>query len=75
MKPKYPVLGALSLAACLTTGLLSSASAAPPMSKPAAMPGELTLLTPVHSRRYHHCHRYCTWRYGRRVCRTVCHRW
>jgi hypothetical protein len=72
------VIALASSSPCLLTRRANSdavgtAQAAP--IGPAAVAGQNAgpLATPVHCRRYRHCHRRCWWRNGRRQCRSFYH--
>ncbi len=76
MKRRLAVgLGALALLVGATFVGVGSSQAA--TLSPGLTPLQLehqSLATPVHCRRYYHCHRYCRWtRWGKR-CWRRCHR-
>lgn len=67
-------VGALVVATGLAMSTVGTAQAAPFNPVAVASQNGGSLATPVHCRRYRHCHRRCWWRNGRRHCRSFCHR-
>ena len=67
-------VGGLVIAMGLAMSSVGTAQAAPIGPAAVASQNAGSLATPVHCRRYRHCHRRCWWRHGRRHCRRFCHR-
>ena len=77
VKELLAYLGAVAIAGCLTFAAAGTTQASPALGT-AALPQMQSLpesdVTPVHCRRYRHCHTRC-WRHrGHRHCRRSCHR-
>lgn len=74
MRTMLHVLAGAAVAIGVTFVTLDHVQAAP-MSTAPALGNTSPAATPVHCRRYYHCHRRCwTGRYGRYHCRRFCHR-
>jgi hypothetical protein len=74
MRRSFWGVGALVIATGLAMSSVGTAQAAPINPAAVASQNAGSLVTPVHCRRYRHCHRRCWWRNGRRHCRRFCHR-
>lgn len=74
MRKLFWVAGGLVVAIGLSMTAVSTAQAAPISPGVAASQAAPSLATPVHCRRYRHCHRRCWWRHGVRRCGSYCHR-
>jgi hypothetical protein len=74
MRKVFWLVAGVVIAIGIAMTAVGTAQAAPIAPAAAASQAAGSLVTPVHCRRYRHCHRRCWWRNGFRRCGRFCHR-